>query len=120
MICTQGESITFRPVTALWIIAVPLMDMLAIIIRRVRKGQSPFSADRDHLHHIFMRVGFSSRRALRAIVIFSIIMSSIGIIGEIFVVPDIFMLLLFILIFVCYSASLQHCWKIARFLRRKK
>ncbi|WP_245763786.1 UDP-N-acetylglucosamine--undecaprenyl-phosphate N-acetylglucosaminephosphotransferase [Pseudoalteromonas denitrificans] len=120
MICTQGESITFRPVTALWIIAVPLMDMLAIIIRRVRKGQSPFSADRDHLHHIFMRVGFSPRRALRAIVVFAIIMSGIGILGEVLAIPDVIMLSLFIVIFIGYSTSLQHCWKIARFLRRKR
>jgi len=120
MICTQGESITFRPVTALWIIAVPLMDMLAIIIRRVRKGQSPFSADRDHLHHIFMRIGFSSRSALRAIIILAISMSAIGILGEVLAVPDVIMLTLFIIAFVGYSKALQHCWKIARFLRRKK
>jgi len=120
MICTQGESITFRPVTALWIIAVPLMDMLAIIIRRVRKGQSPFSADRDHLHHIFMRIGFSSRSALRAIIILAISMSAIGILGEVLAVPDFIMLTLFIIAFVGYSKALQHCWRIARFLRRKK
>lgn len=120
MICTQGENITFRPVTALWIIAVPLMDMLAIIIRRVRKGQSPFSADRDHLHHIFMRIGFSSRRALRAIVILAITMSAIGILGEVLAVPDFIMLTLFIMAFIAYSKALQHCWKIARYLRRKR
>jgi len=120
MTCTQGESITFRPVTALWIIAIPLMDMLAIIIRRLKKKQSPFSADRDHLHHIFMRIGFTPRRALRVIILFSIIMSGIGILGEILTIPDFIMLSLFILIFIGYSKALQHCWKIARFLRRKK
>ncbi len=51
---TQGEEASFRPVTALWICAIPLMDMLAIVIRRYRKGKSPFKPDRDHLHHIFI------------------------------------------------------------------
>jgi len=120
MICTQGEKVTFRPVTALWIIAIPLMDMLAIIIRRIRKGQSPFSADRDHLHHIFMRLGFSSRAALRTIVLFSIFMSGVGIIGEILLIPDFIMLTLFIALFMIYAKCLQHCWKVARFLRRKR
>jgi len=120
MICTQSQDKTFRPVTALWIIAVPLMDMLAIIIRRIRKGQSPFSADRDHLHHIFMRLGFSSRRALRVIITFSLIMSAIGILGELVQVPEPIMLLLFILFFIGYSTCLQHCWKVARYLRRKR
>ena len=36
---TQGENASFRPVTALWICAVPLMDMLAIVMRRYRKGK---------------------------------------------------------------------------------
>ena len=31
-----------RPVTALWLIVVPLIDMMAIMIRRIRKGHSPF------------------------------------------------------------------------------
>ncbi|MFA0071872.1 undecaprenyl-phosphate alpha-N-acetylglucosaminyl 1-phosphate transferase, partial [Vibrio breoganii] len=42
-----------RPITALWLIAVPLMDMAAIMFRRVRRGVSPFKPDREHLHHIF-------------------------------------------------------------------
>ncbi|MFW1331741.1 undecaprenyl-phosphate alpha-N-acetylglucosaminyl 1-phosphate transferase, partial [Vibrio parahaemolyticus] len=46
-----------RPVTALWLIALPLMDMTAIMIRRVRRGDSPFKPDREHLHHIFQRLG---------------------------------------------------------------
>ena len=120
MVCTQGQNTAFKPVTALWIIAVPLMDMMAIIIRRLRKGQSPFMADRDHLHHVFMRIGFSSRKALSVIIMFSLIMSGIGIVGELLVIPDVIMLILFAFIFICYSACIQHSWKVARFLRRKR
>lgn len=58
---TQQETKYFRTVTALWIIAVPLMDMAAIMIRRIRKGNSPFKPDRKHLHHIFLRAGLTSR-----------------------------------------------------------
>lgn len=50
-----------RPITALWLIAVPLMDMAAIMFRRVRRGDSPLKPDREHLHHIFQRLGFTSR-----------------------------------------------------------
>jgi UDP-GlcNAc:undecaprenyl-phosphate GlcNAc-1-phosphate transferase len=54
----------FRFVTALWIIAIPLMDMFAIMFRRVRKGVSPLKADNGHLHHICMRAGLTSRQPL--------------------------------------------------------
>ncbi|KJY90431.1 undecaprenyl-phosphate alpha-N-acetylglucosaminyl 1-phosphate transferase [Pseudoalteromonas piscicida] len=119
MIATQSEvDNAFSPVTALWIIAIPLMDMMAIIIRRVKKGHSPFKADRDHLHHVFMRIGFSSRKALITISTLAVFLASIGIVGELIGIPHWFMLVLFIGIFVAYSACIQHAWKVARFLRK--
>src|SRR5678816_4018136 len=39
------------PVDALWCVALPVMDTLAVMARRIRKGVSPFKADRQHLHH---------------------------------------------------------------------
>ncbi len=61
---TQGKTHPISPVTALWIIAIPLMDMVAIMYRRLRKGMSPFSPDRQHIHHLIMRAGFTSRRGV--------------------------------------------------------
>ena len=43
------------------------MDMVAIMVRRIRRGDSPFKPDREHLHHIFQRIGFSSHQTLFAI-----------------------------------------------------
>ena len=109
---TQGDNASFRPVTALWICAVPLMDMLAIVMRRYRKGKSPFKPDRDHLHHILQRAGLSSRQTLVAITVFSVIMSSLGVLGEYFQVPESIELLLFIVIFILYNKYARHfSWK---------
>ncbi|WP_259366758.1 UDP-N-acetylglucosamine--undecaprenyl-phosphate N-acetylglucosaminephosphotransferase [Colwellia sp. BRX8-7] len=99
---TQNENASFRPVTALWICAVPLMDMLAIVVRRYKNGKSPFKPDRDHLHHILQRVGYSSRQTLVVISTFAVAMSVIGLTGEYFNVPDVIMLTGFIFIFACY------------------
>ena len=109
---TQGENSSFRPVTALWICAVPLMDMLAIVMRRYRKGKSPFKPDRDHLHHILQRAGLSSRQTLIAISVFSVLMSVIGLLGEYFQVPESIGLIVFILVFVLYNKYARHfSWK---------
>lgn len=109
---TQGENASFRPVTALWICAVPLMDMLAIVMRRYRKGKSPFKPDRDHLHHILQRAGLSSRQTLIVISVFSVLMSTIGLLGEYFRVPESIALVLFILVFVLYNRYARHfSWK---------
>eukprot|EP01090_Pellita_catalonica_P012321 TRINITY_DN2646_c0_g1_i1.p1 TRINITY_DN2646_c0_g1~~TRINITY_DN2646_c0_g1_i1.p1 ORF type:complete len:262 (+),score=7.77 TRINITY_DN2646_c0_g1_i1:254-1039(+) len=61
-ISNEVQAILMKPVTALWLIAVPLMDMAMVMLRRLRKKQSPFKADRLHLHHICMRLGLSSRQ----------------------------------------------------------
>ena len=111
---------SFRPVTALWIIAVPLMDMFAIMIRRMRKGDSPFKADNGHLHHICMRAGLSSRQSLRAISGFSILLACVGILGEYFAVSEWIMLALFSILFIFYSYALQHAWKFIRIIKIKR
>ncbi len=43
------------------ILAVPLLDMSTVIISRLRKGRSPFAADKGHLHHRLLKVGISHR-----------------------------------------------------------
>ena len=109
---TQGENASFRPVTALWICAIPLMDMLAIVMRRYRKGKSPFKPDRDHLHHILQRAGLSSRQTLLVISIASVVMSLIGVLGEYFQVPESIELSLFLVMFVLYNKYARHfSWK---------
>tara|TARA_B110000467_G_scaffold146788_1_gene151291 strand:+ start:835 stop:1863 length:1029 start_codon:yes stop_codon:yes gene_type:complete len=109
---TQGENSSFRPVTALWICAIPLMDMLAIVMRRYRKGKSPFKPDRDHLHHILQRAGLTSRQTLAVITVSSVAMSMIGVFGEYFKVAESIQLVLFILIFVLYNRYARHfSWK---------
>jgi UDP-GlcNAc:undecaprenyl-phosphate GlcNAc-1-phosphate transferase len=44
-----------HPVVVLYIAAVPILDTLIVMIRRVRRGRSPFSPDKTHIHHILVR-----------------------------------------------------------------
>lgn len=44
------------------VLAIPLIDFVMAILRRIKAGRSPFSADREHLHHRIMRMGVSQQR----------------------------------------------------------
>ena len=44
------------------VLAIPLIDFMMAILRRVKAGRSPFAADREHLHHRIMRQGISQQR----------------------------------------------------------
>jgi UDP-GlcNAc:undecaprenyl-phosphate/decaprenyl-phosphate GlcNAc-1-phosphate transferase len=46
------------------VLAVPFVDLLLAVVRRTRKGLSPFSPDKKHLHHRLLEIGHSQRRAV--------------------------------------------------------
>jgi len=118
---TQGLSHPITPVTALWLIAIPLMDMVAIMYRRLRKGMSPFSADRQHIHHLIMRAGFSSRQAFLLITLAAALLAGIGVLGEYLAfIPEWVMLVLFLVAFLLYGYCIKHAWRMARMIRRLK
>lgn len=51
------------PVLVLSVLIVPLYDTLRVFIMRVVRGDSPFTADRRHVHHQLVDLGFSHRGA---------------------------------------------------------
>ena len=44
------------------VLAIPLFDLFSAIFRRLRAGQSPFTSDKEHLHHRILRAGNSHLR----------------------------------------------------------
>jgi UDP-GlcNAc:undecaprenyl-phosphate GlcNAc-1-phosphate transferase len=46
------------------ILFIPFIDLVLAVIRRTRKGQSPFSPDKMHMHHRLLSIGHSHRRAV--------------------------------------------------------
>jgi len=59
-----GNTVTDYPVPSapalgFGILLIPLMDVLRVICVRIGRGRSPFSADRNHVHHMLLNRGFS-------------------------------------------------------------
>jgi UDP-GlcNAc:undecaprenyl-phosphate/decaprenyl-phosphate GlcNAc-1-phosphate transferase len=48
---------------ALCFLMPPLLDTIRVIIIRILKGNSPFQPDKNHIHHVFIRIGFSHQTA---------------------------------------------------------
>ena len=109
---SQGENASFRPVTALWVCALPLMDMLSVVMRRVKSGKSPFKPGRDHLHHILQQFGCCPKTTLLIISFSALIMSTIGIVSDYYTVPDIYMIMVFLVFFVVYHNLIKYMSKL--------
>jgi UDP-GlcNAc:undecaprenyl-phosphate/decaprenyl-phosphate GlcNAc-1-phosphate transferase len=65
---SQAPLHVFAPVSALYWLAVPLVDTVALMARRVMRGVSPFKPDQEHLHHLLQRAGFGISQSLALIV----------------------------------------------------
>ncbi|WP_166802414.1 MraY family glycosyltransferase [Microvirga pakistanensis] len=72
----------------LWLFAVPALDTLSLIVRRIWAGRSPFSADRDHLHHLFLESGATPGQASAIVVALCALHGAIGTAGAVLGVPD--------------------------------
>lgn len=100
VIASQGQDAVMRPMTALWIIALPLMDMLRVMFSRLRRGLSPFRPDREHLHHILMRAGFNNYATLAIMTVGQIFCGMAGMILEDCHISDNWQFVLFLICFL--------------------
>jgi len=61
------------------VMAVPFVDFALAVVRRMSRLQSPFAADKDHLHHMLLRMGHSHRRTVLLLYYWSVLLSFAGV-----------------------------------------
>ena len=60
----------------LLVLAIPLLDVVLAIIRRMRKGLGVHHADKEHIHHRLMDIGHSQRQAVLLMYLWSALISA--------------------------------------------
>lgn len=115
---SQGSSPVIKPAAALWFIMVPIMDAVAMMLRRVVRGRSPFAPDREHLHHIFLLAGFSVNQTVAIMALLGVLGVSIGLTGTLLDIPDLYLAGGFLLVGILYFWLIMRTWKKMRFLDR--
>jgi UDP-GlcNAc:undecaprenyl-phosphate GlcNAc-1-phosphate transferase len=85
---SQGEGPKLSPTTTLWIVAIPLFELLWTTFRRALKGRSPFQPDRAHFHHKLLDAGFGVRGAFFVLICIGAAFSGAGIAIHYYEVPD--------------------------------
>src|SRR5690606_32686317 len=54
------------------ILVIPLFDTLRVFTVRIKNGKSPLSADRNHLHHLLLTLGYSHMKSTSILVSFNV------------------------------------------------
>lgn len=79
---SENANPTLSPSSVLWCAALPILDTIGVMLRRLRNGRSPFQPDRCHLHHLLMKKGMSSKVALSWLIGIAAILSFGGLLIE--------------------------------------
>jgi len=104
----QGESAFIKPVTALWLAALPIFDTFFVMTYRIVQGRSPLSADRNHVHHLLVDHGLKRPQALAAVLSGALMLAIVGLALDFAQIPDAWSFALIGLVFVVYvSAALS-------------
>ncbi len=74
-----GQSSVIIPIAAL---SIPLYDTLRVFGRRLARGQSPFAADSDHIHHTLLKMGLGQKRTVYYLYGVTFLITGIAIIGS--------------------------------------
>ena len=114
----NGDDRAFAPMTAVWLLGIPLLDTTLLMVRRKLNGGSPFDADQHHLHHAFLRAGFSVKQTTQIITVLVLITATIGLAGQILAWPEYLMFYAYIAFGLVYYRTMSRCWRDHRFLGR--
>ena len=99
-----------QPVTALFIVALPLYDMVFTSLRRLFKKGSPFVADRSHIHHLMQDLGFSDRRSLIILLGIHCSAALIGLVLHLAEAAEYYQFAIFVGCFGLYSLLSSQLW----------
>ena len=113
---TSGKvfgSVELRPVTALYLVAIPLFDMVFTSLRRIVRRGSPFAADRSHIHHLLLDLGFSHRRAVVLILAINLATTGLGLLLQRLEAPDYYQMGIIVASFIFYCLFASQAWRVA-------
>jgi len=97
------------PAVAIGVLIIPLFDTLRVFTIRILKGKSPFSPDRNHIHHLLLDLNLSHMQATGVLITFNIIF-----IGLVYRLQHLGSFYLIILVFLLATALSTALYVVAR------
>ncbi|MBP7408099.1 MAG: undecaprenyl/decaprenyl-phosphate alpha-N-acetylglucosaminyl 1-phosphate transferase [Flavobacteriales bacterium] len=69
-----------RPIFVMAVLAYPLVDTLRVFVVRMARGTSPFTADRNHIHHRLLELGLGHRGATALIYLYVLVIIALSLV----------------------------------------
>jgi UDP-GlcNAc:undecaprenyl-phosphate GlcNAc-1-phosphate transferase len=107
----MGNRPALSPMTAVWILGVPLADTVVLLLRRTLRGRNPFRPDREHLHHLLLARGLSHGAVCAIVVGVSALMALAGVVAEHAGVPEFVMFYLYGALWLVYYVTASYSFR---------
>ena len=85
---SQREIPVISTTAAVWIVGLPLLDMISVIVMRILAKVSVLEADRNHIHHFLEQLGLSRNHVLISLTALQSIFVCVGVFGTLLEWPD--------------------------------
>jgi UDP-GlcNAc:undecaprenyl-phosphate GlcNAc-1-phosphate transferase len=109
----------FAPITALWLVLLPMVDMFTIMYRRLKRGKSPMAPDRTHLHHILLRAGYKKKATLNIMLFVQVLFVCIGVLFVAWGIHESFSFVAALVFVGLYQLLMKRSWKFIRWSKRR-
>ena len=112
---TQGSPV-YSPLFPLLLLGLPILDTLMVMAERIHHGQSPFVADKNHLHHKLLRLGLFHTEAVFILYVFQAVLVTAAFFLRFH--SDWFLLMVYVLfagsVLAFFYAAEKNGWRIER------
>ena len=107
----MAERPALAPISAVWILALPVGDTVTLLVRRGLRGRDPFHADRQHLHHILLALGLSNGQTVAAMAAVSFALGALALAAESAGVPQYALFYAYLTGLVAYGCAAEFACK---------
>lgn len=103
---SQDNYKLLNPLLTIWCVTLPVFDIISVVSRRILNKTNPFIPDREHIHHLFLNMGYSNKFTLIILIMISIFLNLIGLITFHYL-GNLVSLIVFILLSLIYTLIMK-------------
>lgn len=106
-------------IIAPWLLAIPLIDCVVVMLRRLLQGRSPFCADRTHLHHLLRDAGHSPQQIVALATVAALVASAAALIWLHQTRGELSLVLVFLVLIAAHFVATRDRERAVAFLARR-
>jgi UDP-N-acetylmuramyl pentapeptide phosphotransferase/UDP-N-acetylglucosamine-1-phosphate transferase len=82
ILSTLPYHITNVPMVSICILVLPMFDTIRVFTIRIMQKRSPFSPDKNHLHHMFLALGYNHKQSTGIMLIINVLYITAGLLFQ--------------------------------------